>query len=264
MHKLTGAPSLSGRWHGAGPPLILLPGLGGRGMSWSAFLRAAASRFRVLTFDPRGSGDAPPLIGETSIRDFAAETLALLDVLEIERCALLGRSMGGMVAQELALLAPRRIERLVLVSTTARCGPHLAEVFRLWARMAEQGVPAELRHQSSLLWCLGERALAREPRVRRYLAARSAGDRPADYALQARACAEHDALERLGGVRIPTLVVSGTDDRLTPPAHAETLAKAIPAARLRYIPGAGHLVHVEAPERFAAEVLGFLGAAEEA
>ncbi len=246
-------------WHGEGEPLVVIAGLGAKGTSWHPFLEHAEQQFRVLTFDNPGSGRSPALPGPITIRSLAREVLALLDRLAVERASIAGRSMGGMIAQELALLAPERVDRLALISTTGRSDAHLAAVFRLWARMAEQDVPAALRHQSSLLWCLGRAALEHDERVRVYLEARTRNDRPADYAHQAHACAEHDALGRLGSLAVPTLVLSGSDDRLTPAHHAEALAKAIPGAQLVHIPGAGHLAYLEAPDRFAAEVLSFLG-----
>lgn len=246
------------QWHGAGEPVVLIAGLGAKGTSWRPFLDRAAQGFRVLTFDNPGSGASPPLEGPIRLRDMASAALELLDALGVARAAVVGRSMGGMIAQELALLAPDRVSRLVLASTTGHADAHLAEVFRLWARQAEEGVPAHIRHRSSLLWCLGRDSLDNDARVRGYLEARARADRPADYALQARACAGHRALERLASVSVPTLVLAGTDDRLTPPFHAEALAGAIPGAKLCYIRGAGHLAHLEAPDCFAACVLGFL------
>ncbi len=246
-------------WHGSGAPLVLIAGLGGKGTSWRPFLELAATRYRVLTFDNPGSGETPPLRGPLSIREMAAAVLRLLDELALDSVPIVGRSMGGMIAQELALLAPERIQRLVLVSTTARVDPHLEQVFRLWAAMAEAGVRSDVRHRSSLLWCLGSRSLAERASVRSYLAARASSDRPRDYSFQARACAEHDALDRLVGLRLPTLVVSGSDDRLTPEHHARGLCDAIPGAEYARIPGAGHLPYLEDPGPFAEAVLGFLG-----
>ncbi len=246
------------QWQGEGEPLVLIAGLGGKGTSWQPFLDAATRRFRVLTLDNPGAGRAPPLPGPVSIREMAQSVRRTLDRLEIARAHVVGRSMGGMIAQELALLAPERIGRLVLVSTTARPDGHLQAIFRLWARMAESGLPAEVRHQSSMLWCLGSQSLATNARLRAYLGAKRSADRPRDYAFQAHACARHDTLERLPALRTRTLVVSGTDDRLTPPWHAEVLAKAIRGAELSYIPGAGHLPYLETPELFARVVLGYL------
>lgn len=258
QHVDGGSTPLPFRWLGQGAPLLLIPGLGGKGSSWEPFLQGAARRFRALVFDPPGSGAAPPLAGPTTIRDLARATLRLLDEIGLARTAVVGRSMGGMIAQELALLAPERISRLVLVSTTGRPDRHLAEVFGLWARMADLGVPPDVRHRSTMLWCLGARALEHDGPARAYLRAKSATDRPADYALQARACAAHDALSRMRRVHIPTLVVAGSDDRLTPPGHAEALAAAVPGAQLRVIDGAGHLPYVESPAEFEKVVLEFL------
>ncbi len=237
---------------------MLIAGLGGKGTSWQPFLEAAARCFRVLTFDLPGAGQALPLPGPVRMRELARNVRHLLDQLGVRNARVVGRSMGGMIAQELALLAPERVERLVLVSTAARADAQLQAIFELWARMAELGLPAEVRHQSSLLWCLGSRSFSCAARLQAYLRAKGSADRPRDYALQARACAGHDALERLAALRTPTLVVGGTDDRLTPPRYAEELAKAIPGAELAYIPEAGHLPYLESPELFARVVLSYL------
>ncbi len=250
--------------HGDGPPLLLLSGLGAKGTSWRPFLGSAARHFCVLTLDNRGAGAAAAARPGLTIRDLALDVIALLDHLELERVPVVGRSMGGMIAQELALLEPARIERLVLASTTGRCDAHLAAIFEHWARLAEAGVPARLRHHASMLWCLGSAAMADRELVEPYLRARLAGDRPADYAHQARACAAHDALDRLRTLHVPALVVAGTDDRLMPPAHAHALAAALPLARLARVPGAGHMAYLEAPAAFAREVLEFLGAPDAA
>lgn len=265
MHEKRRAdPVLPHEWHGAaGDALLLIAGLGGKGTSWRPFLQRAAKSYRVLTVDLPGSGRTPPLARPVTIADLARAVLRTLDALGLGRVPVVARSMGGMVAQELALLAPGRVARMVLVSTTGRCDPHLAEVFRLWARMAERGVPEDVRHHSALLWCLGAAALADERRVAAYLRAKRDADRPGDYALQARACAEHDALERLHALETPVLVVGGGDDRLMPPAHPLALAGAIPGADLEIIPRAGHLPYLEMPDRFEERVLGFLGHAEE-
>ena len=251
---------LAHAWHGEGTPLVLIAGLGGKGTSWHPFLESAAVEYRVLTFDNRGTGASPPLPGPIRLRELALDVVRLLDHLHVERAAVVGRSMGGMIAQELALLAPGRISKLVLASTTGRCDPHLAGIFQLWAEMAECGVSAEIRHRASLAWCLGRDFVRDSTRLAGYLRLRAGSPRRAtDYALQARACAGHDALDRLADLRLPTLVVAGGDDRLTPLSYSEELAKAIPGAELATIPRAGHLAYLEAPARFASLVLGFLG-----
>lgn len=246
------------QWHGAGPPLLLLPGLGARGTSFQPFLALAAERYRVLTIDQRGAGQGPPLQPGASLVDLARDVLERLDAEGIERIDVVARSMGGMIGQELALLAPERIGHLVLASTTGRVDTHLAQVFRLLAQMAETGVPAEIRHRTSLLWSLGPTALESDRKVQAYLDVRIRNDRPEDYALQARACSEHDSLDRLGRLTVPTLILAGDEDRLMPPAHAMKLVRAIPGAELCWIPSAGHLAYLEAPGVFASAVFEFL------
>jgi 3-oxoadipate enol-lactonase len=245
-------------WHGSGPPLLLLAGLGAKGTSFHPFLDAAAERYRVLTCDLRGSGRARALEPGSTLRDLAADVAELLAALDVGPLPVIGRSMGGMVAQELALLAPDQLEVMVLASSTAYADAHLAEIFRLLADMSSAGIPAELRHRSSLLWALGPAALAERESVRRYLEARVHNDRPRDYAIQALACAAHDTRARLRSVEIPTLVLAGSEDRFMPARHALGLARALPHAELRFVPGAGHLAYLEEPELFAEAVFEFL------
>ena len=184
-------------WHGSGPPLLLLAGLGAKGTSFHPFLDVAADRYRVLTPDLRGSGRAGPLVPGTTLRDMAADVAELLEALDLGPLPVVGRSMGGMIAQELALLAPEQIDVMVLASSTAHADPHLGEIFRLLADMSRADIPAELRHRTSLLWALGPSALAERESVRAYLDARVRNDRPRDYAIQALACAAHDTRARL-------------------------------------------------------------------
>ena len=245
-------------WHGSGPPLLLLSGLGAKGTSFRPFLDVAAERYRVLTPDLRGSGRAGPLAPAATLRDMAADVAELLEALDVGPLPVVGRSMGGMIAQELALLVPEQIAALVLASSTAYTDPHLAEIFRLLASMSEAGIPPELRHRTSLLWALGASAFAERETVRAYLDARVRNDRPRDYAIQARACAAHDTRARLRSVAIPTLVLAGSEDRFMPTRHALTLARSLPHAELRFIPGAGHLAYLEEPELFAEALFEFL------
>ena len=245
-------------WHGSGPPLLLLAGLGAKGTSFHPFLDVAAERYRVLTPDLRGSGRAAALAPGTTLCELAADVLELLDTLDVGPLPVVGRSMGGMIAQELALLAPDRVESLVLASTTAHSDAHLTEIFRLLADMSRAGIPAELRHRTSLLWALGRTALEERESVRAYLAARVRNDRPRDYAIQALACAAHDTRDRLANVMRPSLVLAGSEDRFMPTRHALTLAHALPRAELRFIPGCGHLAYLEEPEIFAEVVFEFL------
>ncbi len=247
-------------WHGSGPPLLLIAGLGGKGSSWRPYLQTAAKTHCVLTFDNRGAGAAPALEGPVTIRELAADVLALMDALGLEHVPVMGRSMGGKIAQELALMAPERVSRLVLVATSGRSDAHLAQIYEHWARMAELGVPAEVRHRSSMLWCLSAASLENTEAIAPYLQAKNSADRPGDYAIQARACARHDALERLRQLDVATLVIAGSDDRLTPVAHAHALVDAIPGSRLELIPDAGHLVYLEQPEKFARAASDFLNA----
>jgi 3-oxoadipate enol-lactonase len=247
---------------GAGPPLLLIQGLGGHSAHWSEpFLGLLAERVEVIAFDHAGTGRSGPRTGATSIRGFADDAAGLLATLGIERAHVLGLSMGGMIAQELTFEYPELVDRLVLLSTSPS-GPqgvlperevmeglvsaHMSGDLQRAVRVSfEANVsPAHAADPEAFdLWC------------------EMAGDRPVtlDVLLaQLQAIAQFDAMPRLPEVTAPTLVVHGTADRMLPVGNASILAAAIPGARLEIVDGAGHLVYLEQPDRLARQVHDFV------
>ncbi|HEV7882805.1 MAG TPA: alpha/beta fold hydrolase [Solirubrobacteraceae bacterium] len=240
---------------GAGEPLLLLQGLGGNSLHWGErFLSALEDMFELVLYDHRGAGRSGPLTVECTTAGLAGDAAALLDELEIDAAHLVGISMGGMVAQELALAHPERVRTMTL-GCTFPGGPE--------AKMTDMAIVA----------MLAEAVLSGdEERTRRVgydvmIAPEYAAD-PANYELYAEVAAQypasipvlmaqleavggHDTSTRLAGVRTPTLVIHGTADRLMDPVNGELLARLIPGARLELLDGAGHLFFWEQPERSA-------------
>jgi len=232
---------------GTGRPLILVHGAGGSGELWSPQLEGLADVARLLAVDLPGHGGTPGP-GLLSIPAYADWVVAFLDTAGLDRVVVGGHSMGGAVAQVLALTHPDRLAGLVLVATGAR----LRVIRRLLEALRE--TPPEGR---SLIhaWSYG----ARTPPERVALADRVLAETAplvtlGDYL----ACDRFDELGRIVRVRVPTLVVAGMEDRLTPPKFARALVDAIPGARLAEIPAVGHFPQLEEPDAVNQAIRGFL------
>ncbi|NUT54398.1 MAG: alpha/beta fold hydrolase [Thermoleophilia bacterium] len=237
---------------GAGEPLLLIHGLGYARWGWEPVLEQLARSFGVILFDNRGIGesDAPP--GPYTVPELAADALQVLDEAGVERAHVLGTSLGGMVAQELALASPQRVDRLVLACTT----PGGPESFPMPERTVQ------LMTGGATLRQFVENALAdgAEPElVERILRHREATAQPFEaWAAQAAAGAGFDALDRVAEIAAPTLILHGTEDAVVDSRNTALLALRIPDARVELFPGGGHLFFWEQPDRFAAVVTEFL------
>jgi pimeloyl-ACP methyl ester carboxylesterase len=240
---------------GAGAPVVLVHGLGYARWGWESVADRFAERYEVVLLDNRGIGasDAPP--GPYTAAGMAGDVLGVLDEAEIERVHIVGTSLGGMIAQELALAEPERVHKLVLVCTTPggpNAAPMPAQTVQLMAEAPSLEPLVALRR-------FVENALAPgadEELVERILAHRIAtAQAPAAWMAQAAAGASFDAWNRLSGLDLPTLVVHGTEDAVVDPANAELLASRIPGARVERFEGCGHLLFWEEPERFV-EIVG--------
>jgi len=259
-----GSHSLHYEIHGDAPglPLLLIAGLGGASQGWLPLqVPDFSQRHPCLLFDHRGVGESQDPDGVFSTADLADDAAALLDTLGIGRAHVLGAFMGGMVAQELALRHPARVARLVLVGTWARPDAKRRMLIAKWKAMAGHGLPREVIAWERMLWTLCDETLEQSDLVHPMLQGYLRDHFPmsdATFVRQCDACLGHDALDRLGAVAQPALVICGQEDGLTPPKLARELAAALPDAHLVSIPHAGHLVMAEAAKRFDEIVLQFL------
>jgi pimeloyl-ACP methyl ester carboxylesterase len=243
---------------GAGEPVLLIQGMSGTHLAWGeAFLAGLGDDLDVVAYDHRGVGESTPQTDPFSIARLADDAAGLLDALGWDSAHVLGISMGGMVAQELALRQPGRIRTLTLGCTY----PGGAE-----AQLADPALIQELA--GALLSGDRERAL------RAGYAANLSAAHVADEAnwepfqamasavpvavpvimLQMQAVMGHDTSARLASIEAPTLVVHGTEDRMLPAVNGELIARSIPHARLELLEGVGHMFWWEQPERSAALV----------
>jgi pimeloyl-ACP methyl ester carboxylesterase len=246
-----------------GVPLVLVMGMGGSCRGWLPLqVPEFSQRRRTLIFDHRGAGGSEDPGGELTTRLMADDTAGLLDALSIERADVLGVFMGGMVAQELALGHPARVERLVLVGTYARPDAKRRLLLQHWRDLARSGAGVEALVRERLLWTLQDDTLEQQDLIDAMVEffTRDGAPLSADvFARQCEACLHHDAADRLRQIRQRTLVICGRQDALTPPRFHRELADEIPGAHLVTIAHGGHLVMAESAESFNRAVLQFLG-----
>jgi 3-oxoadipate enol-lactonase len=203
-------------------------------------------RFRLVRFDHRGHGRSPVPPGPYEIEDLARDVLALFDALEIERASYCGLSIGGMVGMWLGANAAERIERLVLLCTSAHLPPASGWQERA-AAVREAGTVEVIADAVVERW-LTPGFAAEHPELRAELRAMLVATDPEGYAASCGAIERMDLRAELARISAPTLVVSGADDPATPPEHQALIAEAIPGARLATVAPAAHLAAVERPD----------------
>jgi pimeloyl-ACP methyl ester carboxylesterase len=243
---------------GSGPPLLLVHGLGYGRWGWEPVVDELAERHEVLLFDNRGIGESDAPLGPYTARMLAEDAVAVLDAAGLERAHVLGTSLGGMVALQVALDRPERVDRLVLACTTAggeTMAPMPEQTVRLMQEMPT--LPREVAMRRGV-----ENALAPgapEAMIDRIMEHRLATAQPlAAWLAQAAAGVSFDVAHRLGEIGAPTLVLTGDLDVVVDRRNSELLAAAIPGARFELFPGGGHLFFWEQPERFVEVVEEFL------
>jgi pimeloyl-ACP methyl ester carboxylesterase len=253
---ITGSTSIDYDINGEGPPLLLIGGLGFGRWGWFKQVPAFSRHFRTITFDVRGERRL-----ENGVGDLVSEAVSLLDHLGVKKAHVLGTSLGGFVAQELALIRPDLVDCLVLVCTSyGGPGPEsmspqaLSDMLGWGSFSAEGAVRRGLETATSEAY-RAERRDEFEQIVDWRLA-----DSPSDVAYyeQARAGAGFDLSSDVGRITSPTLVIHGAEDRYVPAANAAALAGSIPGAKLRVVEGAGHLVFIERFADVNREVVTFL------
>ncbi len=247
--------------YGEGDPLILIRGLGSNADHWYAQVHDLARHWRVIVFDNRGIARSSDSAGAFTTGDMAGDTVALMKGLGIARAHVLGLSMGGMIAQELAIGYPRRVRGLILVAT--QCGGRHAVSPKKEVAGSIQRVAAENSQEARLAALpsfFGPRTLSERPRVIQEYATVSmkhpAG--PEILTRQMAAIAGHDTYDRLPQISLPTLVMTGADDVLIPPENSKILADRIFGAQLCVIPDGGHQVLIEAPLACNRAIIDFL------
>src|SRR3990172_9135425 len=239
-------------------------GIGYDASLWGLYqVPAFSPAFQVIVFDNRDVGRSSQATAPYTIADMADDVAGLLDGLQVQRAHLLGISMGGMIALEFALRHPKRLDKLVLTGTGGGTGRAKFDPISIWSFVKQHDTEGLTFAAQQFLWLFSTDFVRNHQAVDETLAMLSKNPNPVSaeaYQRQANAYVQHDALDRIGKIEAPTLVVTGERDRLTPPWIGRELADAIPGARFHLVegPGASHVLPLERPEEFNKIVLSFL------
>lgn len=253
------------RRQGQGAPLVLIAGLGYSQWMWHRMAPILAEQFEVITFDNRGVGgsDKPP--GPYNAQMLAADTAGLLQALDVPQAAIMGHSMGGFVAQALALEFPEVVQRLILSATNFGGPNHVPTSQEAMAILLDSSGDRLARFQRGLSVSTAPGFAERQPQVVADIRSYHEENPQPPEAYQAQLAiglglfsAEAAFEERLPQVEAPTLILSGEHDRVVPPQNAALLAQKIPKSTVHVLPGAGHLFPLETPAEAARIVAQFL------
>jgi pimeloyl-ACP methyl ester carboxylesterase len=229
------------------PPLLLIMGLALSAGAWDRLPARLQDRFRVIVYDNRGIGRSKRSRGWHRMRDFAGDAAAVLRAAGVDDTGafVFGISMGGMIAQELALQHPKLVRSLILGATHAGWRhSHLPDLQVLLALFGANLLGPRAHSQVAPLLVSREFGLQQRHELQRWLRGAGIGPRLA-VLRQMAAILGHSTLSRLDRIRCPTLVITGTHDRLVPAINSRVLRERIPDARLVELPGAGHVFPLE-------------------
>jgi pimeloyl-ACP methyl ester carboxylesterase len=250
--------------HGDGPPLVLVMGIGYDSSLWTLQqVPDLSTRFRVVILDNRDAGRSSRANHPYTIADMSDDVAGLLDALDIHRSHLLGLSMGCMIGIEFALRHADRLDRLVLAGPDAAPARSAVDPIQTWNWVKRNDPSGEVFGGQQFTWLFSSAFLRDKQAVRETIALLASNPNRVEadaYDRQAHAYLQFDALDRLRGIKAPTLVIVGEQDLLTPPWVAREVAGRIPAALLQIVTGEGssHLLPLERPVEFNQLVMNFL------
>ena len=244
---------------GAGPVVLLVSGLGGRGAFWRGQMAPLAEHFRTITFDHRGCGSSTPGLTVENIAHMAGDVLALMDALEIERVHLVGHSTGGAIGQHLALNAPERLSKLILSCSWPGPDAYFTELFRHRREVLEQCGPRDYLSSGTFLAMPGAILQRQMAGAGSNLEERLAAFPGLEVELsRIAAVMGHDLRARLLEICLPTLCIGAADDQITPTGFTEEMAAAIPGAALEILPRGGHFCPMAETAAYNARIIPFL------
>jgi pimeloyl-ACP methyl ester carboxylesterase len=247
--------------HGSGPPLVLIMGLRRNAEWWYQQIRELSKHFTTIAFDNRGAGrtDKPQM--DYSIRLFAEDTAGLMNFLGIPRAHILGISMGGYIAQELAINYPDKVSGLILGCTSCggRRAVHMSEE-RTNKFKANKGLTPEQILRKDMGLYFSDRFIRENPAwVEEFVNISLRYYQPADaFFRQFNACLNHDTVDRVSEISSPTLIMTGDDDPLVPSANSLILKELMPDADLELFAGCRHCFFMEDHATFNDSVVRFL------
>ena len=247
--------------HGSGHPLVLIRGLGSNADHWYEQVPAFSAHYQTVVFDNRGIGRSEKPDGPFTISMMADDTVGLMDALQIAKAHVLGVSLGGLIAQQIALDHADRVDGLILCCTGCG-GAHTVRQPGFENRAAPEalyGRSREAAEQAQLNLFAAETIQSHPEVVQKYLETSRKHPPDADVLMRQRQAVEaFDSYEELPRIKAATLILTGAEDALVPPENSRILAQRISGSRLEIVPGGGHQVLIEQSEAVNRIVLEFL------
>lgn len=247
--------------YGKGHPLVLVAGHACDVNTWWLLPQTLASHYQVVLFDNRGAGRTSAPDTAYTIEQMASDTIGLIDALKLGPCHFIGHSMGGTIVQQIALQAPEKVSRLVLVNTSEKYSSIGYRALSAVLHLLENEVDAHLLAEAIFPWLYSEEFLASDADVQD--AIRQAVENPFPQSIagkkgQLKALLGADLSHKIDKIDKPALIIAGEKDLLTPVTDAARIHKKIRNSKLTIFKGMGHLVMLEKAKEFLHEVLAFL------
>lgn len=248
--------------HGEGRDhLILIGGLSSDHQVWKSSLRHFSKHFRVLIFDNRGAGrsSAPDYPYTTAM--MAQDVLQLMDTLDIKRAHVLGHSMGGCIAQQMALIAPEKINKMIIACSRAKPNQLANMILTTREKLQANGVSAKLLAEYVMPFLFSETFLQDETRLKGFVQWTLQNPFPQSalgFSHQLQAVKSHDVSRELSAIQTTTLVIAGDADILMPQSSAKIFADQLKNSTFVVIPDCAHMPHVEKSKEFSEIVMQFL------
>lgn len=247
--------------HGKGIPLVMIAGLGSDSVSWLPVIMGLAKHFRVITFDNRGIGRSSEDNSNISIDDMADDCANLIIKLALPSVVLLGHSMGGMIAMDLARRYPKLVDRLILEATTPKMNNRNVEMLKDWVSFLKSGMDKKLWFRNMFYWIFSPSFFNDKVMLDQYvdMAVRYRYAQSDDsFENQVKALSKFDYQNELSEIKARTLVIYGEQDLLFPARETERMFDAIPDMNSTTIKNAAHSIHNDEPEEFIKTVVDFL------
>lgn len=247
---------------GSGPPLVMIMGLGAPGEKWRHNFELLGKWFQCIVPDNRGAGQSDkPEVESYSTDEMSDDIIGIMDALGIEKAHVMGVSMGGAIAQLVALKAPDRVKSLILTSTFASVSPAFEKAISLLCELKDDTDPVILK-QLNLWMTYGQYTQLHHPeKIEKSIKSDAAYPYPMPayaYKAQGRACLGHDTSKRLGELKMPVLIAAGAKDLFMNMEKTMELVNGISHAEFYLSPEGGHVHQWEYPEVYDSVVLGFL------
>lgn len=246
--------------YGEGDPLVLIAGLGSDSVSWFNVIDDLSQNFKLIVFDNRGCGRSDYPTDDFTIYDMAKDTIGLLDYLKIEKADILGHSMGGYIAQEIAIKNPERVKNLILISTAAYTTSRNKKLFGEFSDILKSEGYSEDWFKSFAEWLFTDEVQYDTSFVNLFVSNALKYphlQKPSGFELQINALNSFDARSQLSLIKAKTFILSGREDILITPEESLFLSEKITDSTLQILNNIAHSIQVENPKAFSEAVLKF-------